>query len=335
MGGSSYSDDMYRSRVSSAASSTSGYFTHDHSIRTGAIAAAVHEKLDPSRKNSAGKVIRESFDSAAHPNSVSIAVLFDVTGSMAAVPRTFVSKLGTLMNLLVKKGYVDDPQILFGAIGDAKSDRVPLQIGQFESGNEMDEVLGLMHLEGGGGGQQTESYELGMYFLSRHTNLDCLTKRGKKGYLFLMGDETPYPKVSAREVKNIIGDSLQADIPVEEILGELRKKFEVFWIIPGGTSNYDDTHVNEYLKKMFGQNLLKLPDANDVCELIASTIGLCEGHDLNDIKTDLKSSGASAKSVDRALATVADFASTKVVAKKATVKGGKVKLLASDAVERL
>ena len=35
-----------------------------------------------------------------------------------------------------------DPQILFGAIGDATCDRVPLQIGQFESDNRMDDDLG-------------------------------------------------------------------------------------------------------------------------------------------------------------------------------------------------
>lgn len=334
MGGTYYSDDVYSSRVSSAKSSSAGFFTHSAAIHSGAAAAVVHEKLDPSKKNKAGKLIRESFDSKEHPNSLPIAVLFDVTGSMSSIPRVFVEKLGALMKLLVKKGYVQDPHILFGAIGDATCDRVPLQIGQFESGNEMDEVLSLMHLEGGGGGQQTESYELGMYYMARHTDMDSITKRGKKGYLFLMGDETPYTNVKKGEVEKIIGDTLQENIPTKEILAELRQKFEVFWIIPGGTSNYEDTHVNEYLKKMFGQNLLKLPNASDVCELIASTIGLCEGYDLTDIKSDLVDSGASKKSVDTALVAVADFAASKSITKKAKVKG-KLVVAGKDDVERL
>ena len=58
---------------------------------------------------------------------------------------------------------------MFGAIGDATCDRVPLQVGQFESDNRMDDDLGRIVLEGGGGGQQTESYELAMYFMARHT----------------------------------------------------------------------------------------------------------------------------------------------------------------------
>ena len=335
MGGTYYSDDMYKSRLDTSKTTKKGYFTHSADIKSGATAAKVHEKLDPSKKNKAGKLIRESFDSTEHPNSLPIAVLFDVTGSMSGVPKIFIEKLASLMKLLLKKGYVQDPHVLFGAIGDATCDKVPLQIGQFESGNEMDEVLSLMHLEGGGGGQQTESYELGMYYMARHTDTDSYNKRGKKGYLFLMGDETPYEKVKKNEVASVIGDSLQENIPTKDILAELRQKFEVFWIIPGGTSNYNDSHVNEYLKNMFGQNLLKLPNADDVCELIASTIGLCEGYDITDIKGDLLSVGADKKSVDNALVAVADFAKSKALTKKAKVKGKLVVAAKKDDVERL
>ena len=78
----------------------------------------------------------------------------------------------------------------FGAVLDATCDRVPLQVGQFESDNRMDEHLGNMVLEGGGGGQMTESYELAMYFMARHTAIDCHEKRRRRGYLFIIGDET-------------------------------------------------------------------------------------------------------------------------------------------------
>ena len=104
------------------------------------------------------------------------------------------------MGLLLRKGYLAHPQILIGGIGDATCDRAPLQVGQFESGIEIDEDLAKLWLEGGGGGQQTESYELAMYFMARHTSIDCLEKRGQRGYLFLIGDEMPYPKVKRKEV---------------------------------------------------------------------------------------------------------------------------------------
>ena len=65
------------------------------------------------------------------------------------------------------------------------------------------EDLGKLFLEGGGGGQLTESYELAMYFMARHTSIDCHEKRGKRGYLFIIGDEMPYPKVKRREVAQL------------------------------------------------------------------------------------------------------------------------------------
>lgn len=322
MGGTYYNDSVYTSRLSRSLIDGTDLFTHSHDISSGKVEAKVHEKLDPSIRNKMKKLIRESLDSDEHPDSLPISVLFDVTGSMSVVPREFVQKLGDLMKLLVKKGYVKDPHIMFGAIGDATCDKVPLQIGQYESGNEIDDSLSLIYLEGGGGGQQTESYELGMYYLARHTDLDSVKKRGKKGYCFLIGDETPYPHVKVNEVKKHIGDSLEVNIPTSDILKELRKKFEVFWIIPGGTSNYEDSHVNTYLHKMFGQNLLKLPNAEDVCELIASTIGLNEGYDLNDIKTDLIDIGSDKVSVGRAITALSSYSKTLSIAKVASVSGG-------------
>ncbi len=133
---------------------------------------------------------------------------------MRDVPRQLQQKLPQLLGLLLRKGYADDPQILFGAIGDATCDRAPLQVGQFESDNRMDDDLSRILLEGGGGGQKTESYELAMYFMARHTVTDCYAKRGKRGYLFLIGDEMAYPRVKRAEVAAVIGDGPQADIPL-------------------------------------------------------------------------------------------------------------------------
>ena len=70
---------------------------------------------------------------------------------------------------------------MFAAVGDATCDRVPLQVGQFESDNRMDQNLEHMILEGGGGGQKTESYELMLYVAARHTAIDCWDKRRPQG----------------------------------------------------------------------------------------------------------------------------------------------------------
>jgi adenylosuccinate synthase len=304
MGTTRWSDDHYRDRAKFRAHTGSDAFAHDHAIRTGSAEAAVQPKMNPG-----GVTVRESRDSDAHPDSHAVAVLFDVTGSMQRVPRILQANLPKLMGLLLRKGYLDHPQILIGAIGDATCDTAPLQVGQFESGIEIDEDLGRLFLEGGGGGQITESYELALYFMARHTALDCYEKRGRRGYLFVIGDEAPYPRVKRREVAAHIGDQLQRDIPVEEVLAKLQRTYDVYYVVPKMTHHWDNRAVQRRWVKLLGQNVLRLEDPAGICELIASTVGLAEGKiDLEDLGDDLQDAGATtalARAVSDALAPLA------------------------------
>jgi hypothetical protein len=262
-------------------------------------ATRVHPALDPR-----GVTVRESRDSAEHPDSVAIAVLFDVTGSMRDVPRTLQGKLPQLLGLLLRKGYAAHPQIMFGAIGDATCDRAPLQAGQFESDNRMDEDLSRILLEGGGGGQKTESYELAMYFMARHVAADCYEKRGKRGYLFLIGDEMSYPRVKATEARAVIGDGLQADLPLAALMAEVTRRWDTYYILPAGASYVGDTEVLGFWRSLLGQNVIELADTGAVCETIALTVGLGEDAiNLAEGVDDLGDVGSAAgPAVSRALA---------------------------------
>lgn len=270
MGYSHWSDSAYRSRQSHRQRTNQTAFTYDQQVRASGC-EQVHPQMDPYN------VVRESRDSAEHPTSLAIGVIFDVTGSMGMVPRVLQTKLGALMRVLVSKGYVAHPQVLFGAVGDAYSDAVPLQIGQFESGIEMDDDLGKIYLEGGGGGQVHESYELAMYFFSRHTSIDCYERRGKKGYLFTIGDEKPYEVVHRQQVGELIGDALELDIPTARMVTEVQRRYEYFHIIPTNTSHGRSPDVQARWKQLLGERVLLLDDEAAVCETIALAIGLCEG----------------------------------------------------------
>lgn len=304
MGTTRWSDDHYRDRANLRARSGKDAFEHDQAIRSGAAACAVHQKMNPR-----GVKVRESRDSVTHPDSHAVAVLFDVTGSMQGVPRILQANLPKLMGLLIRKGYLDHPQILIGAIGDATCDTAPLQVGQFESGIEIEEDLGKLYLEGGGGGHITESYELALYFMARHTAIDCFEKRGKRGYLFVIGDEMPYARIKRKEVAALIGDGMQADLPVEDLVAELERKWDVYSILPNMTSNWDNPDVHRRWVELLGQNALRLEDPAAICELIASTIGVAEGKvDLEQVADDLREAGASAaaaRAVKRSLAVAA------------------------------
>ncbi|AEV87595.1 hypothetical protein ACWT_6583 [Actinoplanes sp. SE50] len=266
MGSGRWSTDVWTAAENYRAATGQSAFAYSDSG-----ARQAHPALDPR-----GVFMRESRDSREHPASTPIVVMFDVTGSMRHVPRVLQTKLPQLLGLLTRRGYATDPQIMFGAIGDATCDRVPLQVGQFESDNRMDEDLSRIVLEGGGGGGRRESYELAMYFLARHVVMDSMITRGRKGYLFLIGDEMPYDTVKPDEVRAVIGDELPQALPTREVLAELRRKFEVFFILPTAAGHGGDRAILAAWRDLLGQHVLELDNVDEVCETIAGAVGMCE-----------------------------------------------------------
>ncbi|KXO99057.1 Uncharacterised protein (plasmid) [Tsukamurella tyrosinosolvens] len=306
MGNGNWSDNAYNAAATFRSRSGVSDFGYSDSTRSLSRAQwKAQTDLDPK-----GVTVRESRDSAEHPESTPMAVLFDVTGSMGSVPVTMQKQLAKLHGLLLRKGYATDPQIMFGAIGDADTDRVPLQVGQFESDNRMDEQLRNIFLEGNGGGQKSESYELAAYFLARHTATDSWEKRGRKGYLFIIGDELNKPRLQAKHIRNIIGDDVHEDIDVASIYRELQEKWEVFFILPKQTSYFDDPQVRGHWKGILNERVLFLDDPAAVCDLIGVTVGMLEQVvDLDEGLADLADVGSSAGgAVGRALAPLAGSA---------------------------
>jgi len=218
---------------------------------------------------------RECRDSDEHPNSLGIVFALDVTGSMGTIPDLLArKKLPDFMHTLTKCG-VADPQVLFMAVGDATSDKAPLQVGQFETTDElMDQWLTWSYLEGGGGPLGQESYELALYFAAMHTAMDCYEKRKKRGLLFLTGDELPYPSVSKHQVEALIGDRLDADIPIEEAVAAVQQSFDPFFLIPNGARR---ATVEPRWRELLGDNVIAMQDAADTCYVAAGLTALREG----------------------------------------------------------
>lgn len=304
MGSSSWSTDVYEeaARMRKAAGKSS--FAYSSAARSSGT-WAIHPTLNPY-----GVKFRESRDSETHPRSNAISVLFDETGSMGHIPHVFQEKLGELMHVLLTKGYIQDPQILFGAFGDATCDHIALQIGQFESGVEMDENLRNIILEGGGGGTAHESYELALYFIAHHTSIDCWEKRGRKGYLFLIGDEMAYPFVHQQQVAKHLGDTLRENIPLQQIIKEVQRRFHLFFIFPRNASYGSDDRIHNFWRNLLGQNFLFLDDERAVSETIALTIGLTEeAISLAEGAQDLSDAGASSTAIAAATSALQTYAS--------------------------
>lgn len=262
MGFSSWSDSAFRSLASR---------------RSSAGAEEIFRKepaIDP-LMNPYHVSVREARDSEHHPRSVPVIVAFDVTASMGHIPTRFAKEsLGRLMSQLVENGWVTDPQILFGAVGDAVSDRAPLQVGQFESGLEMDLWLTRIWLESGGG-DLAESYLLVHWFAAHHTASDAWEKRRKKGYLFTIGD-APNKALTPNQVRRVFGHAPTTPTQDTSVIALARARWNVFHILVSSSGGRPPSSVVDPWKQLLGQGLLVLDKDEAINELIGAVLGLCE-----------------------------------------------------------
>lgn len=313
-----YDPTTFATRLTTAKTTGKSLFAYHTAVSSGK-ASGIHLDLDPKYRNTKGQLIREARDSDVFPNSLPIWVNFDGTGSMYQHPALFAEKLDKLMSIIVKDGWVPNPHLLFSQNCDI-DDRYPLQIGQFEGDNKMDNVLTNMLMTGGGAGpiESHEAYTLPLYIAAYHVGLDSLEKRGKRGYMFLLGDELIHPELPPEYVKQVFDYDIDKPISREQLLDDVRKNFDLHWILPAGTMHFDDEAVVKPLKKWFGPNfhVLEVPEA--VCELIAGIIALNEGHDLDDVKAGLSTMGNSTSVSAASTALTAYVASTGMTTTKAS-----------------
>ena len=263
MGGSarvsSYADAQ--TAVQSNPRSSEGAFAYSRQATESGV-GKTHDNL-----NIKGKV-RECRDSDRMPNITPIIVGMDVTRSRGQDAKAVYERIEQMLGSTFLSGAATDPQILFAAIGDAKSDRAPLQVGQFESDERMDGDLSRMYLEEGGGGSGQESYELLAYAVARKTAVDAIDKRGMKGFCFITGDEAPYPQVSKAEVERIIGDIIAEDIATADIFAELQARYQTYFIFPASSMEERQADIDAEIR----QRLLKAGGRFENCSIRASLI---------------------------------------------------------------
>lgn len=180
-------------------------------------------------------VMRKCHDSEEHPNTLPVILALDVTGSMGQAAVKTATRLNSIMTGIFCSGEIRDVEFCAMAIGDIHYDRAPIQISQFESDIRIAEQLDSVYFEGGGGGNDNESYSAAWYMGLEHCELHCWD-RGKKGLIITMGDELPNPYLNAKELNRVTGDSLQADIGTAELLERAREKFEIYHL------SVDDPH---------------------------------------------------------------------------------------------
>eukprot|EP01062_Namystynia_karyoxenos_P023138 TRINITY_DN188_c2_g1_i1.p1 TRINITY_DN188_c2_g1~~TRINITY_DN188_c2_g1_i1.p1 ORF type:complete len:422 (+),score=162.43 TRINITY_DN188_c2_g1_i1:80-1267(+) len=246
---------------------------------------------------------------AAPAGSDPIVIAVDVTGSMGDWSKVMYDKLPMFFGQLLMQGYLSRPAISFAGVGDAFTDTAPLQVGEFAEGSAIDQTVTKLFLEGQGGGQNHESYELTAYFYARRCMLDL--PAGKKGWFFFTGDEGFYPKVRKDQVAKFVGENESADLDSAQIFRELRQNFHVFLLHKA----FFDVETNERLVAMWKEELgasrvLEVPEAKAVVDVMLGAIAIVGGtRTLEEYARDLREKGQDEQrcaSVTEALRPLAD-----------------------------
>ena len=248
MGGSSYDRDVFSSSSSASWGSSS---TSASKLSSSSLDSLMNPK---------GKILKSG---AKTP----IIIMLDVTGSNINFARLVYDKLPMFYGQIEQKGYAEDFEIAVCAVGDAYTDKYPLQISEFSKGIELDSWMEKLVLEGGGGGQKSESYELAAHYLTEMTEFNA----DANPIVFFIGDEFPYPTVNKGQAEHF-------DIPLAEPIDPfpaLRKKFgdNVFIFLNKYSGRDFDSEITQaWESRLAPEHTIKVNEEKAIVDLMLGVL---------------------------------------------------------------
>jgi hypothetical protein len=216
--------------------------------------------------------------SSCSKNPLIIAV--DVTGSMASWPFEIFDRLPLLFNTLVN--YRDDLEVCFAAIGDAACDRWPLQVTTFASGFDLEQLLGSLYGEGGGG-DAPESYGLFAHWVNTHVEVP---EADETPFLIVYGDVTMHAKVPKGQIEHYLGDSVQGDVDAIKAWQEVSRTWNT-WFLRRPTGNAGDRVDRQWGQAIGAQKIMHIEDEQRAVDYAMGLIARAWGH-FGDFRENMK-----------------------------------------------
>jgi len=216
-----------------------------------------------------------------------VVLALDVTGSMGDWPLIIWDKLPMFYGQIMMNEYLDDPHMCFAPVGDAWSDKAPVQVTDFVVGMEMDDVLSQVFIEGGGGEGYCESYELMAFYFLKH----CHLKEGSKPLLFFTADEDFYSKVFPDQVKRVIGDQVETELDSISVMRALGMKFNVY-VLRKSYAYMDDKITKHWESALGPGRTLTLSNPKACVDTMLGIIAISGGtKDLDSYVEDMQERG--------------------------------------------
>ena len=287
MGGASYDRDVYSSSSSFGWGSSDDDASNSFGVSSYSASRFTSTSLDSSMLPN-GKILESK---AKHP----IIVMLDVTGSNINFARVVYDKLPMFYGQIEQKGYLEDFEISFCAVGDAYTDDYPLQIGSFAKGIELDSWIEKIVLEGCGGGQTKESYELAAYYLYQKTKFTV----GSEPIIFFIGDEAPYPTVNPNQAEHFGMECPEGGVNAFALLRK-KVKDNVFMLLNKYQGRYDDEDiVNTWEKLLAPEHVIKINEEKAIVDLMLGIISMISStRTLETYKIDMLDRGQTQKRIE-------------------------------------
>ncbi len=224
-----------------------------------------------------------------HKNPIVFAL--DDTGSMGDWTKVVYDKLPMFYGQIMIQKYLDDPSISFAAIGDHTCCTAPLQVSEFGAGVELDQMISKLYMEGNGGGNEHESYELAAYFYLNNVKLGVC----EYPFFFITGDEGHFDKLSPDTVKTWLNLPCNDTVDSKDLFRLLMKKYNVFHIKkPYISKNYEMKIRSQWESTLGAERVFVFNEPKAVIDIVLGLIAITsKARKLNDYLDDMKQRGQS------------------------------------------
>ncbi len=213
-------------------------------------------------------------DPQKHIHTVSanpLIVAVDVTGSMASWPFEIFDRLPLLYNTLSQ--YREDLEVCFVAIGDAGYDHWPLQVTTFASGYDLEQLLGSLYGEGGGG-DAPESYGLLAHWINTHVEVP---NAHEVPFLIVFGDAPMHPEVPAEQIAHFLGDRGNGSVDAIQAWQRVCRTWNT-WFLRRPTGSPGDLVDRQWGQAIGEQKIFHIQDEQRAVDYAMGLIARAWGH---------------------------------------------------------
>lgn len=223
------------------------------------------------------------------------ALIYDVTGSVDALPMIFVDKLPMVAGQVGQLGYLTDPEVSLAAVGDLTDD-APVQVADFAEIRDLEDWVKRLWREKGGGANKTEAYAFMAYFYA----YCCDIPNAETAFCVFIADEGIERKLYKGDLERLFGGTRQTASTVD-VFRDLDRKFKgnVF-LIHRNYPRGDEEALSVWRECLGDERIIRLGSDRAIADLLLGLFAIVNGvRTLDAYLDDMVNARAKSQSAER------------------------------------